>query len=180
MTHKTQRIETSFHKLLEDLNFLLKICLIELNLLEKKDDSKNWFLKRSIKYRNFILMTQRIIDFFFEKTWLTELNHFFHVTHGIEPFFPTWLIVIEPLLFYTTQRIEPFFEYDSKNWKFSWFFDSKNWIFWRWLEKLNFFSWMWLTELNFFFFDDSKNCVLFFSERQRFCWIRLKESNLFL
>ena len=42
--YDSQRIEPSFHKWFEDLNFLFQICLIELNLFwKKRDDSKTWF-----------------------------------------------------------------------------------------------------------------------------------------
>ena len=173
----TQRIEPSFHKWLEDLNFLLQICLIESNFFLKKK-KKRWlqeliFWKYQSKYRNFILMTQRI-ELFFLKNMTHGTEPFFHVTHGIEPFFPTWLIVIESFFFDMTQRIEPFLEYDSKSWKFFMNFWLKELnLFWIWLENLN-FSWMWLTELNFL------TRIEFFSVWQRFCWIRLKESNLFL
>ena len=160
MTHKTQRIEPSFHKWLEDLTFLFQICLIEITFFFLK---KRWleeliFWKYQSNYTNFIWMTQRIEFFFFLK----------NMTHRNWTFF-TWLKELNPFL-NMTQRVE----------KFSWFFDSKNWTFFEYDSKIWIFSWMWLTELNFFI--DSKKWVLFFffSEWQRFCWIRLKELNPFL
>ena len=168
LKNMTQRIEPSFHKWLEDLTFLFQICLIESNFFLKK---KRWlqeliFWKYQSKYRNFILMTQRI-EFFFWKTWLTELNHFFHVTHGIEPFFPTWLIVIEPFFFwhdsknwtlfgiwlkelkmfheFLTQKNWIFFEYDSKIWIFFLECDSQNWFM---TQRIEFFFSVWQILLN--------------------------------
>ena len=127
------------------------------------------FLKISIKlYRNYFDDSKNWA-FFFNKKKHDSQNWtiFFHVTHGIEPFFPTWLIVIEPFFFYMTQKIEPFLEYDSKSWKIFMSF---------WLKELNIF-WIWLEKLNLFFFleRDSQNWT-FFRMTQRFCWKRLKES----
>ena len=111
-------------------------------------------------------MTQRIepvfFFFFFEKTWLIEIELFF-----------TWLKELNPFL-KMTQRIE----------KFSWFFDSKNWTFFEYDSKIWFF-WMWLTDLNFFI--DSKKWVLFFrmtkillnTTQRTFVWICPIELNLF-
>ena len=70
MTHKTQRIEPSFHKWLEDLTFLFQICLIEITFfffLKKRWLEELIFWKYQSNYTNFILMTQRIELFFFEK-----------------------------------------------------------------------------------------------------------------
>ena len=72
------------------------------------------------------------------------------MTHGIEPFFPTWLIVIESF----------FFWHDSKNWTlfgiwlkelkiFHEFLTQRIESFLNMTRKSELFSWMWLTELNF-------------------------------
>ena len=105
MTHKTQRIEPSFSKWLEDLNFLvemsqrIKTLLI---IMTRRID----FLKNINQNKETFLMTHRIKLFFKKKKhdsqnwiifsrWLTELNRF---------------------LFNMTQRIELFVEHDSNNW----------------------------------------------------------------
>ena len=183
----TQTTEPFFHKWLEDLNFLLQICLIEILKMKKK----RWleeliFWKYQSKYRNFILMTQRI-EFFF----LTNM------THGTEPFFPcdsrNWTLLSNMthsnwilLFFDMTQRIEPFLEYDSKSCKiFMSFWLKELNLFWIWLENLNFFSWMWLTELNFLwlkelsFFQYDKDFVEYDSKNRTFVWICPIELNLF-
>ena len=87
------------------------------------------------------------------------------MTHRNWTFF-TWLKELNPFL-NMTQRIE----------KISWFFDSKNWTFFEYDSKIWIFSWMWLQ--NWTFLLTQRNEFLF-SEWQRFCWIRLKESNLCL
>ena len=104
--------------------FSYEICLTklkELNLLFT-NVSKNWT--------------------FWRKNMTHRTEPFFHVTHGIEPFFPKWVI-----------EIEPFFLHDSKNWTL---------LFWIWLKELNFFFEYWLKELNFLFLEyDAKNWTFF-------------------
>ena len=122
----TQRIEPSFYKWLEDLNFLLQICLIESNFFflkkkKKKDDSKNWefffFEKHDSRNwtifpcdsRNWTLlsnMTHSNWTLLLFLTWLKELNLIWNMTQRIEK---SWF-------FYWKNWI--FFEYDSKNWTF--------------------------------------------------------------
>ena len=153
----TQRIEPSFHKWLEDLNFLLQICLIEITFFwkkKKKDDSKNWFSEN---------INQIIQTLFW---WLKELSFFLtNMTHGTEPFFPcdsrNWTLLSNMthsnwilLFFDMTQRIEPFLEYDSKSWKIFMSF---------WLKELNLF-WIWLENLNFFLECDSQNWIFYDSK----------------
>ena len=116
----TRRLELSFTNMSDRIKLFF----------EKK--KKSWleeliFWKYQSKYRNFILMTQRI-EFFFWKTWLTE----------IELFFPTWLIVIEPFFFWhVTQRIEPFLNVTQRIEPF-----------WMWRKELN-FSWIWRKDWSF-------------------------------
>ena len=109
MTHKTQRVEP-FYKWLEDLNFLLEICLKELYLFQK-NDSKNWFLWKISKIKTLFFDDSKNWTFFWNITHRTE--PFSNMTHGIEPFFPTWLIETEP--FFPTWLWQIF---DSKNWTF--------------------------------------------------------------
>ena len=165
MTHKTQRIEPSFHKWLEDLTSFSNMSDRN-NLFEKKMTRRIDFLKISIKlYKLYFDDSKNWALFFFWKDMTHRNWTFFHMT----------------------QRIEPFFEYDSKNWKIFMIFWLKELnFFWIWLENLN-FSWMWLTELNFFI--DSKKWVLFFqndndfveydSKNRTFVWIYPIELNLF-
>ena len=137
------------------------------------------FLKRSIKYRNFILMTQRIEFFFFEKHDSQNWTNFSHVTHGIEPFFPTWLIVIEPFFFTWLKDLNPFFGIWLKELKI--FHDLLS-------QRIELFFLNMSRKIEPFFLEcDSQNWTFsmtqriefFFSEWQRFCWIRLQESNFF-
>ena len=88
------------------------------------------------------------------------------MSQRIEPTFPIWVKELNPFL-NMTQRIE----------KFSWFFDSKNWTFFEYDSKM----WIFLEcdSQNWTFLLTQRN-EFFFSEWQRFCWIRLKELNLCL
>ena len=151
----TQRIEPSFHKWLEDLNFLLQICLIESNFFfwKKKDDSKNWFSENINQNIETILMTQRIellvkfnLSYMIQRIelsriWLKELNpfdltrtiesFFLKVTHRIELFLNV-THRIELFFLKVTQRIEPFWKMTPRidflnQLVFGW--DSKNWLF---------------------------------------------------
>ena len=89
------------------------------------------------------------IDFFLKKNYSQNWNIFPTWLIEIEPVFPTWLIEIEP--FFST------------------------WLWLIWLKELNLFLSM---SQRIEFFHDSKNWT-FFRMTQRFCWKRLKESNLF-
>ena len=97
MPHKTQRIEPSFHK-----------CLEELNFLKKKHDSQNWTIF-PCDSRNWTLlsnMSHRKLNLSF--TWLKELNpSFLNMTQRIELFFEYWL-----------KELNFFLNIDSKNWTF--------------------------------------------------------------
>ena len=178
----------------QELN-LLKIWIKGLNFW--KCDSKHWTLffnmsqrikptfptwvKENFFFLNMTHKTQRIetsfnkwleeLNFFEEKTWLTELNHFFHVTHGIEPFFPTWVIVLNPFFWiwlkelkifheFLTQRIESFLNMTRKSELF----------FLNVTHRIEFFM---TQELSFFQYDkdfveyDSKNRTFFWKYVQR-------------
>ena len=136
MTHKTQRIEPSFSKWLEDLNFLIEMSQ-RIKTLLKKWLEELIFWKISIKIKKLFW-------------WLTELNFLKkNMTHRIESFFPddsrNWTF-----LFNMTQRIELFVEHDSKNWTFCW----------TWLEQLIELFFFRTTQD---FAYDSKNRTFFFS-----------------
>ena len=166
----TRRLELSFTNMSDRIKLFF----------EKK--KKRWleeliFWKYQSKYRNYFDDSKNWV-FFFLKNMTHGTEPFFHVTHGIEPFFPTWLIVIEPFFFFDmTQRIEPYLEHDSKNWKIMIFFYWKNWIFFEYDSK-NWTFFLNVTHRIELFYDS--RIVFFFSEWQRFCWIRLKVSNLCL
>ena len=159
MIHKTQRTEPFFHKWLEDLNFLFQICLIEITFFffwKKRCLEELIFWKYQSNYTNFILMTQRIELFFFlKKKKLIEIELFSHDSKNWTLFW-IWLKELKKFHDFLTQRIEPFLNMTRKSEIFL-ECDSQNWTFL-------------LTQRNEFLF----------SEWQRFCWIRLKESNLCL
>ena len=167
MTHKTQRIEPSFHKWLEDLTFLFQICLIEITFFfEKKMTRRIDFLKISIK----------LYKLYFDdsKNWAFFFFFLKNMTHRNWTFF-TWLKELNPFL-NMTQRIE----------KFSWFFDSKNWTFFEYDSKMWIFlecdsqNWTFLsTQRNEFFFQNDKDFVEYDSKNRTFVWICPKELNLF-
>ena len=165
----------------------MKIWLTEtfLNLYSKNwfflvkydsQNSKNWtffqqmtrridFLKNINQNKETFLMTHRI-KLCQKKTWLTELNHFFQMTHGIEPFFLTWLNDLNFLL-NMTQRIELVVEHDSNNWLSSFFRTTQRFCCIR-LKESNFFFRIWPNESNLFwnyfqrFFQyDSQNWTSF-------------------
>ena len=104
---KIQRNEPSFNKWVEDLNFLLEICLIRIKLFEKY--SKNWLSEK---------ISMKVKKLFDDSK---KLNSFLNMTYRTEPFFPTWLTEIEPFfstwlwqIFDTKNRIF-FHKYDPKN-----------------------------------------------------------------
>ena len=155
MTHKTQRIETSFNKWLEELNF------------------------------------------FWRKTWPTELNHFFmwprnrtllsNMSHR------NWTF-----LFFMTQRIEPFFLNMTRRinlfswiWRKDWSFSLKFWqnqrierSFQKWLKELNFllelclkgvklfFFWK-MTRRNFFNMTQRIELFVWFKNWTSFSWLKM-------
>ena len=158
----TRRLELSFYK-----------CLIKLNLFEKRTRRLD-FLKRSIKYRNFIFMTQRIEFFFFLKNMTHRTEPiFWHVTQGIEPFFPTWLIKIEPFFSTWLTELNPFFGIWLKELKFlHGFLTQRIELFLNMTRKIELF--LWLKELSSFFQNDqdfveydSKNRTFFLNMSQR-------------
>ena len=134
LLHKmTQRIEPFCE---HDSQKLFWITTQKFLMKYDSQNSKNW---------TFFSQMSRRIELFEEKTWLTELNPFFHVTHGIEPFFPRW-----------AQEIEPFF--------FTWLKELNPSFFELWLKELNFFEY-WLKELNLepFFKNLTQRIWTFFS-----------------
>ena len=130
-------------------------------------------------------MTRRVELFLKNMTHRTE--PFFHVTHGIEPFFPTWVIEIEPF-FHDAKNWTLFSEYDSKNEPFFLVYDAKidpfllNFdkikeiepSFQNWLKELNFLLQICLIELNFLFLkNDSKKWIFQYdSKNWTFCLIQ--------
>ena len=148
-------------------------------------------------------MTRRV-ELFWRKNMTNRTEPFFHVTHGIEPFFPTWVIEIEPFFFHDaknwtlflnmTRRMNLFSWIWRKDWSFSLKFcqnqKSKHWTFFskmaqriepsfqNWLKELNFLLQICLIELNFF--EKWLEEMNFFNMTQRiefFVWF--KELNLF-
>ena len=156
----TQRIEPSFYKWLEDLNFLLQKCLKELNL-SWKNDSKNWFSEKyQSDYLNF-LMTQRI-ELFWNMTFRTEpffqydswkVNPSFQHTHR------NWTFLFNMTLTNIwLKELNLFFEYESKNWTL--FMTRIELFFFRLTQR---FCWIELKESNFFFKkNDPKNRTFYF------------------
>ena len=137
---------------------------------------QNWILKKK-KKNHHPKMTQRIepfrnmthrIDFWNEKD---SLNGTLLFTDRSEPFFSTWLTVLNPS-FNMTQRMNFFWLTQKKNWTLcqkksqrvelffsavkNCFFSFSIWLeelitfFSICLKELNFFSWIWPTELNLF------------------------------
>ena len=171
----SRRLELSFTNMSDRNNFFF---------LKKKNDSKNWFSENINQNIETLFWWLKELSFFFWETWLTELNHFFHVTHGIEPFFPTWLIVIESFFLTWLKELNPFWNMTQRVEKFSWVFDSKNWIFFEYDSKIWTFFFLNVTHrieffmtqrIEFFFVEysmtkillnnDSKNRTFFFFER---------------
>ena len=148
MTHKTQRIETSCNKWLEELNFFEeKTWPTELWTIFSCD-SRNWTLLSNMSHRNWtflFFMTQRIEPFFlnmirrmnlfswiWRKDWSFSLK--FWQNQRIEPSFQKWLKELNFLLQLCLIELIFFLKNDSKKWFFSiwlkelnFLFDSKNW-----------------------------------------------------
>ena len=132
MTHKTQRIEPSFHKWLEDLNFLFQICLIETTFFffEKRWLEELIFWKYQSNYTNFIL-TQRIELFFLKNMTHRNWTLFWNFTQWIEPSpqkdskNSTLKDYLNNKTFLWIGELGFFFLFDSKNWTFSQKYHSK-------------------------------------------------------
>ena len=148
----TQRIEhsslgdsknwTSSQRWLKELNPFLNMTHRNFSELQLEDFSYEICLTKLKELNLLFTNVSKNWTFFEEKNMTHRTEPFFHVTHGIEPFFPTWVI-----------EIEPFFLHDSKNWTL---------LFWIWLKELNFFFEYWLKELNFLFLEnDAKNWTFF-------------------
>ena len=150
MTHKTQRIEPSFSKWLEDLNFLSEMSQ-RIKTLLKKWLEELIFWKISIKIKKlFWWLTE--LNFFFKKKkhdsqnwiifsrWLTELN----------PSFLTWL---NDLIW--TWLKEFFVEHDSNNWLSSFFSERLKIL--HTTQRIEPFFRIWPNESNLFWKYFQKN-----------------------
>ena len=196
MTHKTQRIETSFNKWLEELNFSWrKTWPTELNHFFMWP--RNRTLLSNMSHRNWtflFFMTQRIEPFFLNMTrrmnlfsWIWRKDWSFSLkfwqNQRIEPSFQKWLKELNFLLelclkelnfFFWKMTRRNFFQYDSKNWTFC-LIQRIEPLFRIMTHRCKFFLvWlteMWLKELNFLFYCDSNFFLTFLK------W--LKELNFF-
>ena len=168
----TQRIEPSFYKWLEDLNFLLQRCLIESNFFfekkkkmtrrieffffEKHDsrnwtifpcDSRNWTLLSNMTHSNWTLLLFL--------TWLKELNLIWNMTQRIEK---SWFFIerIESFL-NMTWKIELFLNVAHR---IELFYDSRTEFFFRMTKIL--LNTTQSFELFFFFLNMSQRIEPFF------------------
>ena len=164
---------TLFTKWLKELNPFVNMTHRNFSELQRKEFFLIKYASQNSKNWTFFSQISRRIELFEKhdsQNWTI-----FHVTHGIEPFFPTWVIEIEPFFFTWLNELNLFFEYDSKNWTFFLNFDAKNWTFFldmtqridpsllnfdtnqriepfqKWLKEFNFLLELCLKELNFFF-----------------------------
>ena len=146
---------------------LFSIWFKEFNIF-RKCNSENLFC--FWKLLNFSLNIDSKKSFFIFWKWVEELNLFF------------WILLKELNIFSISLN---FFQHESKNWFF---------FFLNMTHRIDFFFWIWLTELNLFlnmtqrielflFWVQLKELNSFSDMTQRielFCWIRLKELNLFI
>ena len=156
---------TSFFSWLKELNWTFFFKLKEWNFVLKKKRFKQ--LNFSHEYNS----KRRLKELNLFETWLTELfferkrTHWmepFLFTDRSEPFFSTWLTVLNPsfqhdskndFFFWLTQKIEPCVKRRvSKSGTFFWFWSRSCFLsFSTWLEELFFqyvsmnwtFSWIW-------------------------------------
>ena len=152
----TRRLERSFRNMSKNSTFLEKMT--------RRID----FLKNINQGKETFLMTQRIEPFFVKnQLWPTELNHFLHMSHRIEPFFPTWLIKNWTLLFNMTQRIEPDFQNLTQR--------IEPFSLHKRTQRIGPWKIIWLQQPNFF--DDSRNWTLFSTESKTWAFSQKYHSN---
>ena len=171
MPHKTQRIEPSFHKCLEELNFLKKKHDSQ-NWTIFPCDSRNWTLLSNMSHRNWTFlfyMTQRIEPFFFEYDSKNWTLFFWILTQRIELFvFRIW-----------RKELNLFSWIWRKDWSFSLKFwhKSKNWTFFsKMTQRIKLFLELCLKEFNWLqnrtFLNDSNFWTWFFKWLELFVWFK--------
>ena len=170
MPHKTQRIEPSFHKCLEELNFLKK------NMTHRTEPFFHVTHGTEPFFPTWVI---EIEPFFF--TWLKEVNpSFLNMTQRIELF---WILTqrIELFVFRIWRKELNLFSWIwRKDWSFSLKFwhKSKNWTFFSKMTQRIKLSFRIVSQRVHFFWKKWLEEIMFQLTRKSNFWKRLKFFNM--